>query len=152
MYVKITNGSVDTWPYTIGQLRRDNSNISFPKLIPSDFLASYGILPVTQQDTPSYTERTQKIELDSTPTLVDGVWTLGWTVSDKTSDEVTEYDTVTAVTNRARRDIKLTETDFYALSDVTMSSEMTAYRQALRDLPSHSNWPDLEDSDWPTKP
>jgi len=152
MYVKITNGSVDTWPYTIGQLRRDNSNISFPKLIPGDFLASYGILPVTQQDTPSYTERTQKIELDATPTLVDGVWTLGWTVSDKTSDEVTEYDTVTAVTNRARRDIKLTETDFYALSDVTMSSEMTAYRQALRDLPSHSNWPDLEDSDWPTKP
>lgn len=152
MYVKITNGSVDTWPYTIGQLRRDNSNTSFPKLIPGDFLASYGILPVTQQDTPSYTERTQKIELDATPTLVDGVWTLGWTVSDKTSDEVTEYDTVTAVTNRARRDIKLTETDFYALSDVTMSSEMTAYRQALRDLPSHSNWPDLEDSDWPTKP
>ena len=152
MYVKITNGSVDTWPYTIGQLRRDNSNTSFPKLIPGDFLASYGILPVTQQDTPSYTERTQKIELDATPTLVDGVWTLGWTVSDKTSDEVTEYDTVTAVTNRARRDIKLTETDFYALSDVTMSSEMTAYQQALRDLPSHSNWPDLEDSDWPTKP
>jgi len=30
---------------------------------------------------------------------------------------------------------KLQETDFYALSDVTMSSEMSTYRQALRDIP-----------------
>ena len=30
---------------------------------------------------------------------------------------------------------KLQETDFYALQDVTMSSEMSTYRQALRDIP-----------------
>ena len=30
---------------------------------------------------------------------------------------------------------KLIETDFYALSDVTMSSEMSTYRQKMRDLP-----------------
>jgi len=30
---------------------------------------------------------------------------------------------------------KLQQTDFYALSDVTMSSEMSTYRQALRDIP-----------------
>ena len=35
---------------------------------------------------------------------------------------------------RKQRDELLKETDFYALSDVTMSSEMQAYRQALRDL------------------
>ena len=61
-------------------------------------------------------------------------------------------DANTATANRATRDAKLAETDFYALSDVTMSSEMTTYRQALRDLPTHENWPNLEDSDWPTKP
>ena len=33
------------------------------------------------------------------------------------------------------RNQKLQETDFYALSDVTMSSEMSTYRQALRDIP-----------------
>ena len=36
---------------------------------------------------------------------------------------------------RAERNRKLKETDFYSLSDVTMSDEMKAYRQALRDLP-----------------
>ena len=61
-------------------------------------------------------------------------------------------DATTAAGHRATRDAKLAETDFYALSDVTMSSEMTTYRQALRDLPTHSNWPNLEDADWPTKP
>ena len=57
-----------------------------------------------------------------------------------------------AAGNRATRDAKLAETDFYALSDVTMSDAMTTYRQALRDLPTHSNWPNLESDDWPTKP
>ena len=61
-------------------------------------------------------------------------------------------DATTAAGHRATRDAKLAETDFYALSDVTMSSEMTTYRQALRDLPTHDNWPNLEDADWPTKP
>ena len=57
-----------------------------------------------------------------------------------------------AAGNRATRDAKLAETDFYALSDVTMSDAMTTYRQALRDLPTHDNWPNLESDDWPTKP
>ena len=61
-------------------------------------------------------------------------------------------DANTATANRSTRDAKLAETDFYALSDVTMSSEMTTYRQALRDITTHSNWPNLEDADWPTAP
>ena len=36
---------------------------------------------------------------------------------------------------RAKRNRLLAETDFYALSEVTMSSDMTTYRQNLRDLP-----------------
>jgi len=35
---------------------------------------------------------------------------------------------------RNKRNNLLAETDFYALSDVTMSAEMTTYRQELRDL------------------
>ena len=35
---------------------------------------------------------------------------------------------------RAKRNALLLQTDFYALSDVTMTTEMTTYRQALRDI------------------
>ena len=38
------------------------------------------------------------------------------------------------------------------MSDMTMSSEMATYRQALRDITTHENWPNLEDADWPTEP
>ena len=52
----------------------------------------------------------------------------------------------------AERIRRLEETDYFALSDVTMSSEMSAYRQALRDITTNSNWPNLVADEWPTKP
>ena len=54
---------------------------------------------------------------------------------------------------RSERDRKLAETDYFALSDVTMSDEMTAYRKALRDLPaSYNNSTVVGDITWPSKP
>ena len=56
-------------------------------------------------------------------------------------------------TLRAKRNQLLAETDFYALSDVTMSSDMTTYRQNLRDLPSGKDTvAKCDDATWPTKP
>ena len=48
------------------------------------------------------------------------------------------------------RNRKLAETDWTASSDVTMSDAMTAYRQALRDVPAQSGFP--SDITWPAKP
>ena len=56
-------------------------------------------------------------------------------------------------TLRDRRNRLLAETDFYALSDVTLSSDMTTYRQALRDLPAGKDTVSkCENATWPTKP
>ena len=54
---------------------------------------------------------------------------------------------------RQDRNRKLAETDFYALSDVTMSSDMQTYRQNLRDLPDGKDTVDkCNNVTWPTKP
>ena len=54
---------------------------------------------------------------------------------------------------RSRRDALLAETDFYALSDVTMSDDMKTYRQELRDLPSGKDTvAKCDDAVFPTKP
>jgi hypothetical protein len=54
---------------------------------------------------------------------------------------------------REQRNQLLAETDFYALSDVTMSEDMTNYRQALRDLPSGLDTVDkVNNKVYPTKP
>ena len=54
---------------------------------------------------------------------------------------------------RGRRNGLLKETDFYALSDVTMSEDMTTYRQELRDLPDGlTTVEEVNTVTWPTKP
>lgn len=63
----------------------------------------------------------------------------------------TEYaagaDDRAAAEVRKERDAKLAATDWTASTDVTMTAEMTAYRQALRDVPAQSGFPNT--IDWP---
>ena len=50
---------------------------------------------------------------------------------------------------RSQRNRKLAKTDYLALSDNTLSSDMETYRQELRDVPTQS---DPDKITWPTKP
>tara|TARA_Y100000401_G_C8148653_1_gene138463 strand:- start:183 stop:464 length:282 start_codon:yes stop_codon:yes gene_type:complete len=51
---------------------------------------------------------------------------------------------------REERDRLLAETDYLALSDVTMSDAWKTYRQNLRDIPAQSGFPNSVT--YPTKP
>ena len=51
---------------------------------------------------------------------------------------------------RYRRDKKISESDWMANSDVTMSDAWRTYRQALRDLPANTT--DPANPVWPTEP
>ena len=51
---------------------------------------------------------------------------------------------------RAERDRLIAATDWWALTDVPMSAEQTAYRQALRDITA--SYQSLDTVVWPTKP
>ena len=54
---------------------------------------------------------------------------------------------------REERNIKLAETDYHGISDLTMSDDMKAYRKALRDLPATlNNTTVLQTITWPEKP
>ena len=53
---------------------------------------------------------------------------------------------------RLARNLKLKETDWWASSDLTMTSEQTSYRQALRDITKTYSSIDDEGFSWPTKP
>ena len=54
---------------------------------------------------------------------------------------------------RSKRNRLLAETDFWGNSDMTMSDDMTTYRQALRDLPAGKDTVDkCNNATWPTKP
>ena len=76
------------------------------------------------------------------------------------SDKMTAIDAAAPMVElRKQRDAKLAETDWTALSDVTLSDNMKTYRQALRDLPASADGKDaslkdgvLENVKWPLKP
>ena len=67
--------------------------------------------------------------------------------NDTTKDARLLADKWTAV--RRDRDNRLSQTDYLALSDSTLATNMTTYRQALRDVPSQA---DPDNITWPTKP
>ena len=75
-------------------------------------------------------------------------WGLTW------SDVKTKWDAKIAAQPladlRGERNDKLSETDWMANSDVTMSEAWKNYRQELRDLPANTS--DPSNPTWPTKP
>ena len=163
-YRERTTGEVKTQ----GEWRAVFKNMSLPQVWDSGVCDAMNIDPVLASP-PATTSAYQISVRDGVEQNSNGDWVEKYVAKDMfaaTTDEngkkttkaqheaayQATLDANTAANHRATRDAKLAETDFYALSDVTMSSEMTTYRQALRDLPTHENWPNLEDSDWPTKP
>lgn len=51
---------------------------------------------------------------------------------------------------RVKRDQLISETDWWASSDLTMSTERSTYRQALRDITN--TYQSIDTVVWPTKP
>jgi len=156
MFVKITNGAVDQYPYTVGQLRRDNPNVSFPKNLSEERMAEYGMYRVYFADSPDYDAATQRTEHSNLPSLIDDKWTITHSVVDLTEAEIQNRNQDLAIKVRKQRDAKLAETDWMVIKSaetgVALSTEWATYRQALRDITTHANFPYLQDSDWPEAP
>lgn len=81
----------------------------------------------------------------------------GWELSDQSDTETQELlDSEKAREIRAKRDKLLEETDWIVVkakeTSTNISSSWKTYRQALRDITDHANFPYLNDSDFPTKP
>lgn len=70
----------------------------------------------------------------------------------KTSENIQAFKML-----RLQRNQKLSETDWWAGSDLKMTADQATYREALRDLPSTAS-PELDEDGeltgvtWPTKP
>jgi hypothetical protein len=163
-YRERTTGEVKTQ----GQWRAAFPNMSLPRVWTSNVCDAMNIDPVLASPAATTTAY-QTSARDGVEQNANGDWVEKYVARDMFADTTDEdgvtttkaeheaayqatLDAKTATANRSTRDSKLAETDWHGMSDVTMSSEMTTYRQALRDITAHENWPNLEDADWPTAP
>ena len=150
---------------TQGELRKANANTSFPRVWDADVCTHLNIDPVLAAPQPSHTAL-QRVNSIAPVQDANNNWVEGWEVVDTFADTTVDGVTTTksahesahtaslvaavAATARTTRDELLTATDFYALSDVTMSSAMATYRTALRNVPAQSDFPAT--ISWPTAP
>ena len=81
---------------------------------------------------------------ETVETVLTGAEAEAWRAARRLSDEELLQNL------RQRRNQLLAETDYLALADSTLTDEMRAYRQALRDLPANTE--DPANPVWPTKP
>ena len=85
MFVKITKGQAA--PITLTEFRKLHPQTSFPKEIPQEMLAEYGVQSARDMDRPETTPN-QRATLSEAFTQVDGEWVREWTVRTLAQDEV----------------------------------------------------------------
>ena len=75
-------------------------------------------------------------------------WGVTWSAVSAKKDELVAAEPLRLL--REERNRLIAETDWWAMSDRTMTAEQTAYRQALRDITN--TYSSLDNVVWPTKP
>jgi len=163
-YRNRTTGQVKTQ----GQWRSANPNMSLPRTWKQATLDGLNLDAVLEAPKPTVGQYESAARSGVTQDA-NGNWVTAWEVRDMFADTTDEdgvtttkseheaayqagLDDTLAENNRTKRDGLLAGTDYFALTDVTMNAAMTTYRQALRDITDHANWPNLDEAYWPAKP
>jgi len=160
-YRNKTTGSISTQ----GEIRQANKHRSFPRVWDADVCTLLDIDPILAAPKPASTSL-QAVNANGAVQDSLGNWVEAWVVVDAFSDTTDDDGVVTtkadneaaytasldanaAASVRAERDALIKATDYFALSDVVMTTEMTTYRQALRAVPEQAGFPNT--IEWPTE-
>ena len=163
-YIKLSTSEIKSQ----GEWRQANKNMSLPRVWTADTLTDLGLTAILAAPKPACTNLEQVIG-NGVETDANGNTIEAWSVVDKFADTTdadgvvtTKAEHETAYTAslvadketsiRTDRDRRIALTDWTGMSDVTMSADMATYRQGLRDITSHADFPDLDVEDWPTAP
>ena len=149
MYLKLKDGNI-IYPYTLDDLKRENSNVSFPISITNDILENFDVYPV--QSVSVDDDYTKNI-VEGTPIFSGSVYIQTWNITDATEEEINTKKEEKWIEIRDIRDSLLAQSDWTQFQDSPITgsklTEWQTYRQSLRDITNQSNPFSLN---WPTKP
>ena len=125
-YIYSINNVIIKYPYTRGDLTRDNPNVSFPPDPTPEDLAPFNVFIVFSIERPTLTDpRTQKIQRGS-PIFQNGRWEEVWIIRQATQEEIVEYD----ITNAPEP-----EWETFKTGIIQSSSMNSAFLSALSSAP-----------------
>lgn len=153
MYVLVDeNNKVLEFPYSIQKMKKDNSEVSFPKHLSEAVLNSHNVYSVVPSEAPSFDPVTHEANLSDSIYLDNGVWKLDFIVREKTEDEKQFYAASLAQRIREERDRLLRESDWTHVTDSALPASQkllwSEYRQKLRDVTDQDNFP--YSVEWPS--
>lgn len=141
---------IDNRVEVIGEHKKLFPNVSFPKNGPDDdWLNQNSVKKVSIFK--EHDRTTQKLETVDDP-YIEGDFVYTIQVVDLTSQEQSDYantqNSITSSQKREQRNKLLSDTDWTQITDSPLTSEKKTewanYRQALRDLPTNNDWPNVE--------
>lgn len=172
-YVEVSGTTAVKYPYLFSDLQSDNpytdygTNYDVAYWFPMTDTAienDYVLEEVTDLPQPEYDPYTKNCVQNTMPELVDGVWVLGWTVTNKTAQEKAEYVQSVKNANKSKAEGLLSSSDWTAIpsvADPQQSNPYLANQQAFLDYRSLvreiavnppsttvTNWPVIPAEEW----
>lgn len=162
-YAKVKNNQLAKYPYEFADLQKDNPYTNFGgngdvaywfPLTESATKEGFSLVSVVESPMPQFDSSKQKCEKNTQPTLVNNVWTLGWTVTNFTPAEQEQYNNKRKAENKAQAESLLSSTDWTQVADVPLlnKQDFVDYRAAVRAIalnpPVQATFPDLPAEQW----
>lgn len=163
LYAKIDNSNnVIVYPYTQETFKTENPSTKVPSDLSSGYIGTedqiendYSVVSVDRSSAPDFDNNVEE-NVETNPTLVNGVWTQTWNTVALSAEEIAALAAGQESGMRARRNRRISSSDWTQLEDTPLTADQKAdyaiYRQELRDITTHANWPNLVDTDWPEDP
>ena len=166
-YAEVKNTQLIQFPYGFQQLQEENpytnygDNYDVAYWFPQTTTAienGYTLAEVVNAPQPTYDPATQLCTQNANPTLIDGVWTLDWTITEMTPEQIAYNKQQKADQNAQQAKSILSSTDWTAIPDVadplksnpylTNQADFVAYRSTIRGIAVNPTW----DAVFPTAP
>lgn len=114
------------YPYSLGELRREHPNVSFPLPLKAEDLASFDCFIVTETK-PSVVYDKTAYDLISSASLIDGAWSEQWSLSEVEEEEKIERQKARLINLNYKGFWKdFTRTASYAALKTAASSDLSA--------------------------
>ena len=136
--------NIDVYPYSIGLLRRDNPNVSFPANPSNELLAEWRVFPVSQIEAPIPDPITENVE-ETYPTLIDGVWVQQWLLLPASQQQIQQRTLAFQQQAADQSAGLLSVSNTYVAEGLELSKKLSpefeAYREAVRDVVNLPGYP-----------
>lgn len=149
------SNTVVQYPYSLGELRRDNPNVSFPSNPTLETLADYFMFPVQETTPPTYDRLSQDLT-EQLPIYSGEGWVQQWLVSGVSEEEIASRTAVAQAECQEYANQLLVQAEQYYIDAMIagygFSALMQAYVDELSDVPAILGYPYIENITWPTLP